>query len=267
MEVVQKRRSGNRRTRSWANRRQLGSYGRSRGGSRSGYWNGGRWIGIVCTMAANACPRCGRRLWANGSCACGWPQSKKVKQVERRLPDSLVTGKKCCHVCHRDKPLGFFPQDRSRLDGRWHTCRLCNGNRWREHGKSIAAERKLAKRIAQAQNSRNGILGLRKYHRSGKGLEGLPPDLRYKAQGIISRAIARAKAKGRRLSQERFALLTACAISNARRVGDRSWSRRMLRLKGYRRAERRQAEKEAQLAEIRARNENAPTRHKLLSIW
>jgi hypothetical protein len=32
-----------------------------------------------------------------------------------------------------------------------------------------------------------------------------------------------------------MALLMACAASNAKRVGDRSWARRMWRLKGWRR--------------------------------
>jgi hypothetical protein len=37
-----------------------------------------------------------------------------------------------------------------------------------------------------------------------------------------------------------YACLHACAASNARRVGDNSWARSMLRKKGYRRAERKQ---------------------------
>ena len=74
------------------------------------------------------------------------------------------------------------------------------------------------------------------------------------AQNLLNRY----RGRHPRRSQAQDALLIATATSNARRVGDRSWARRMWRLKGYRRAERRKAEQQTELIEIRVRNARTP---------
>jgi hypothetical protein len=48
------------------------------------------------------------------------------------------------------------------------------------------------------------------------------------------------------VGQPKRALLWACAVSNAQRVGDNSWSRRMKRLKGWRRQRQRELLKQLQ---------------------
>jgi hypothetical protein len=58
---------------------------------------------------------------------------------------------------------------------------------------------------------------------------------------------------GPRLSQPKYALLMATAASNARRVGDSFWGRRMRRLKGWRRQRQRDFEQQPQLKENRSR--------------
>jgi len=138
-----------------------------------------------------------------------------------------------------------FPVDRSRRDGRWHSCRACNERYWTTRGKLLALDRKL-EQLSQ-RTDRSGLAGLRQLPRNMGGFDVLPPDLRLKAEQIFSRSITRAKADGRHLSQPQIAARIASAVSNARRVGDNSWARRMLRLKGYRRAERRQLQQQKQI--------------------
>jgi hypothetical protein len=193
-------------------------------------------------MDPNACPVCGGWLFANRTCRCGWPKSESLKR-DASPPSSLLTGHKRCRHCGGEKPLGFFPRDRSRPDGRWHTCTMCNKKRWAEQGKQRAL-RKLEERIRRRENSRSGIQALRKHYRNGSAFDSLPPVLRRGAEMIWSNSLARAKAEGRHLSQPEIALRKANAVSNCVRVGDSSWSRSMLRHKGYRRAEREQKRSE-----------------------
>lgn len=180
-------------------------------------------------------------------CGCSRGEGRKREPVP---PVSHVRGVKRCRQCGHEKSLWSFSRDRLRPDGHWHTCKMCAKTDWAERGKPRAAERKLEQAIQKPH--RTGLAGLRQSPR-GRGMDALPPDLRRKAEEILSRSLARARAEGRRLNQNQIALRIGCAISNARRVGDRSWSRRMLRLKGYRRAERRKMEQEAQLAQFRQR--------------
>src|SRR5215469_16449012 len=49
---------------------------------------------IVPRMDTNACPRCGGRLFANGTCGCGWPKAK-ARELRLRLPATLAVGKTC----------------------------------------------------------------------------------------------------------------------------------------------------------------------------
>jgi hypothetical protein len=105
---------------------------------------------------------------------------------------------------------------------------------WREHGKQIAAQKKLHKQMER--RTRQGLAGLKKYPHPGERFVSLPLELRRVAEGLLHKYYQRHRSH---MTPARYALLVACAASNAKRVGDRSWARRMLRLKGYRRAERR----------------------------
>jgi hypothetical protein len=113
-------------------------------------------------------------------------------------------------------------------------------------------DRKLDRLFERAQNSNTGLVCLHKHH-NGPGLHALPRKLRIEALRILNRSLARASAEGKHLSQPQIALRIACAISNSWRVGDRGWRRRMLRLKGYRRAERRRMEQDIRQEEMRAK--------------
>jgi len=190
----------------------------------------------------NSCPNCGKPVRANGSAwkcdYCGWPKSESRKR--QALPSSsLLTNLKRCRKCGAEKPLGFFPRDRSRPDGRWHSCSLCRRNRWREKERPVLELRR--KEHLSLRAAKSGLEGLRRHYgrRRDTVYDSLPPGLRRTADALCSTYVARARAEGRHLSQPQIALMKARAVSNAQRVGDRSWSRRMLRLLGYRRAERR----------------------------
>jgi hypothetical protein len=92
--------------------------------------------------------------------------------------------------------------------------------------------------------SRTGLRGLREYRRKNAGeFDSLPPELRWKARQLLNRYLARHK---HHLTGPRVAALFACAASNVRRLGDRSWARRLWRLKGYHRTMRRSLEAQAQ---------------------
>jgi hypothetical protein len=82
---------------------------------------------------------------------------------------------------------------------------------------------------------RRRLEGLKSYRNTSGG------DLPFSHLRPRERVIARQqvnkyeqKHRGHRLSQPKGALLMAAAASNARRVGDRSWARRMWQLKGLR---------------------------------
>jgi hypothetical protein len=193
---------------------------------------------IVRCMDPNACPLCGGWLFANRTCRCGWPKNDSRELAVSPTPSSL-TNLKRCRKCGAKKPLGFFPGDRSRPDGRWHTCTMCRKNRWKEHEKPLIELRRNVR--LSLRPAKSGLEGLRRHYgrRRSTVYDSLPIGLRRTADSLWSTYVARARAEGRHLSQPQIALMKARAVSNAQRVGDRSWSRRMLRLMGYRRAERR----------------------------
>ncbi len=142
---------------------------------------------------------------------------------------------KRCRKCEQSKTLPFFPRDRSRPDGRWHTCSACNRKQWKEVGKQRAARR----RWQSGGHSCTGLPGLRQYRNlSGERFSNLPADLRWKAERLLSKYVARHQWH---MTPTRYAALVARAASNARRLGDRSWARSLWRLKGYRRAERKKS--------------------------
>jgi hypothetical protein len=143
---------------------------------------------------------------------------------------------KRCRKCGQLKPLELLPRDRGRPDGRWHTCKECNQQwcrfqRWavREHKK-----RELAASPPPQPAPGRRLDGLKSYRNtSGERFSQLPTRGRFIAQQLFNKYLHKHRAP--RLTQPKMALLMACAASNAKRVGDKSWSRRMKRLKGWRR--------------------------------
>jgi hypothetical protein len=158
-------------------------------------------------------------------------------------------GYKWCPRCKRNRYITEFPVDRTRRNGRWHSCRKCNQTYCATRGKALAAQRKAQER--SQRQTRQGLSGLTQCSHPGVRFANVPKESRGDAERIFSNSLARAEAQGRHLSQPQIASRIACAASNARRVGDGSWARRMRRLKGYRRAERRKMDQEMQLAEQR----------------
>jgi hypothetical protein len=111
------------------------------------------------------------------------------------------TATKQCRRCTQWKTLPFFPRDRSRPDGRWHTCSACNRTQWKEHSKERTAQR----RWQNGRDSRTGISGLRRYrNRSGDRFSNLPPDLRWKAERLLSKYMERHR---RHMTPTRYAAL------------------------------------------------------------
>jgi len=166
---------------------------------------------------------------------------------------------KYCRGCEQWKRLVEFPLDRSRRDGRWHTCKLCN----RQRGRLLRQAAKERKRLAlltappPPPAPRWRLEGLKEY----RGKEGQPPAGLSAAERFIAQQLFNKylwQRRGMRLSQPKRALLAACARSNAKRVGDNSWSRRMKRLKGWRRQRQREFEQQIQMAEMRARKAARP---------
>ena len=140
---------------------------------------------------------------------------------------------KVCRKCGRSKTLAFFPRDRSRADGCWHTCRLCNSQHWKATGKQQAALKRARERAEKI--TQTGLRGLRQYGHSGDSFASMPYPLRWTAERLLNKYLAIHRD---RMTPALYASLHATAASNAHRVGDRSWARRMWRIKGYRRAER-----------------------------
>ena len=204
------------------------------------------------------CPHCDRPMRA-GAERCDYCR-KLRSEAPNREPVSVpppvrhLSGFKLCRKCGREKPLGFFPQDRSRYDrrglGRWHTCTLCHLPYWRERGKLLAFERKLKRQLTREslRTYRSGLLGLRKGPRKG-GIDALPPDLQREARLIRSNSIASHKAEGQPLNQQQIAAITGSAVSNAWRAGDSAWGRRMLGRRGSLAAQRQRTEQMMQRME------------------
>ena len=159
----------------------------------------------------------------------------------------LTIGHKWCPRCKRNLPVQQFPIDRSRRDGRWHSCGNCNRAYWNTRGKELAAGRKQQERATR--QTRQGLAGLRQYrHRKALSLfASLPAPRRDIAHQLLNKYLARHCGN---LTRQKIALLIACAASNAKRVGDNSWARSMLRRKGYVRAARRQAQQMVRVAQI-----------------
>ena len=98
---------------------------------------------------------------------------------------------------------------------------------------------------------RRGLRNLRRYH--GKDREpfaSLPPELRWEAQQLLNKYLY---VHRRHLTPARIAALHACAASNVRRLGDRSWARRLWAKKGQYRKMRRREQEAAERDELRSR--------------
>ena len=169
---------------------------------------------------------------------------------------SQISAAKQCRKCGQTKPLGFFPCDHSRPNGRWHTCKLCNQQHGRLVRKAARDRKALALRSLPPPPCRRlDVLEAQRGRRGGTVFEQLSPYLQQQARRICHKSLrTHVQRYGFRASQPKSALLWASAVSNAQRVGDSSWSRRMRRLKGWRRQRQRDFVQQVQLAEMRARN-------------
>jgi hypothetical protein len=161
---------------------------------------------------------------------------------------------KRCRRCGERKPLAFFPRDRSRPDGRWHSCFACNRAYWTARGKVQRLRRSLRRQYEH--QSLQGIRGLRLHRRLrvGRGRL-LLPQLQLIRLQLLEGYLAK---HAWHMTPPLYASLHATATANAPRVGDRTLGYRLRALKGWRRRERKKREQEAQLAEWRARNEGKP---------
>jgi hypothetical protein len=167
---------------------------------------------------------------------------------------------KRCQRCQRWQRLSEFPLDRSRRDGHWHTCRLCNRKRGRLLRRD-ARERKKRELLTAPPPiptfPRPRLSGLKKYrNKSGEAFANLSPVERLIALQLFNKYMQ--QRQGVQVLQPQRALLMACAASNAKRVRDSRWGRRMRWLKGQCRRQR-ELEQQMQLAEIPDRNA-APAR-------
>jgi len=172
-------------------------------------------------------------------------RTQPAKDFPRPMIVMPLQTAKWCANCGQDKPFVFFPRDRSRPDGRWHTCRLCNAKDWQTRGKVLALRRKY-RRV-----SCSGLQGLRQCQRGKSRFASLPPELRPTAQQLLSRYLDK---HAHRMTPALHASLVASAASHAPLVGSRSWGLSMRAKKGWRTRERRRAQSEAVLTEIRAKN-------------
>jgi hypothetical protein len=163
-------------------------------------------------------------------------------QSDFRLPrSSTPSALKQCRRCGQAKPLAFFPRDRSRPDGRWHICKLCNQQHGRLMRQAASEQRRLALQTSPPPHQRLEALRASCNRNRATVFERLPRSLQQQAWSIYHKALRTHRQRyGFSASQPKRALLWACAVSNARRVGDNSWSRRMKRLKGWRRQRQRE---------------------------
>lgn len=124
---------------------------------------------------------------------------------------------KRCRKCQQLRAVNMFPVDRSKPDGRWHSCKFCSRQYWRERGKCL---RKSAKAATQYRPTLTGLLNLRPYHsKDRQPFASLPPELRWDAQELLSKYLDRHQ---RHLTPALHACLCACAASNVQRLGDNS---------------------------------------------
>ena len=167
--------------------------------------------------------------------------------VHVHLSSSVSSAEKKCRMCGQAKPLAFFPRDRSRPDGRWHTCKLCNQQHLQTLRQAASEQRRLALQTSPPPRQRLEELRASSNSNGATVFERLPRSLQQRVWGIYDKALhTHVQRYGIQASQPKRALLWACAVSNVQRVGNNSWSRRMKRLKGWRRQRQRQLLKQLQ---------------------
>src|SRR5215469_3156924 len=107
--------------------------------------------------------------------------------------------------------LEFFRRDRSRPDGRWHTCKQCNGQRCRflRWAASEHKKQEVAASSPPQPASRWRLDGLKSYrNNSGELFPQLPPRERFIAWQLLNKYLDRHRGPG--LTQPKQALLMAC---------------------------------------------------------
>jgi len=168
---------------------------------------------------------------------------------------TTIPGTKRCRQCGKEKPFAFFPRDRSRPDGRWHSCRACNREYWAEHDKPKRVLRNARQQFADERFL--GIAGLRRHRFLSKRRRRavLPPDVDLIRRQLLSKYLAK---HARHMTPALYASLHATAAANAPRVGDRSLGLRLRALKGWRGRKQRECEQQNGLAQLRARNQGKP---------
>jgi hypothetical protein len=153
-------------------------------------------------------------------------------------------GCKWCPRCQWNQSVADFPVDRSRRDGRWHSCRSCAKAYWEQRGRLLRLARS-EKQCESRQLNVQGLEGLRRYsHQPQERFESVPPSLRPAAQLIFNRSLEKARRQGRPLTQPLLGLFYASAASNAVRLGNRSFAARMSACKRWKRHRERQLSEE-----------------------
>jgi len=77
------------------------------------------------------------------------------------MSEPLTEGYKWCPRCKRNQRITRFPMDRSRRDGRWHSCKTCAKDYWNKRGKDLRTARAEKKRRERQQLQ--GLKGLSRY--------------------------------------------------------------------------------------------------------
>lgn len=157
---------------------------------------------------------------------------------------------KRCRSCGAEKPLAFFPRDRSR-----HSSRACNREYWAKRGRPKRVPRNARQQFAHERFQ--GLAGLRRHRTLSKRSRRaeLPPPIDLIRQQLLGKYLAR---HAWHMTPALYASLHATAAANAPRVGDRTLGLGLRALKGWRGRKQRECEQQIRLAEWRARNEGKP---------
>lgn len=148
----------------------------------------------------------------------------------------VTVGLKWCPHCQRSLCITKFPVDRSRSNGRWHSCSECARNNWHNRGKFLRADRRASLRLEV--EARSGLKGLHQFYshqNRGEPFASVPLRRKSDAELIYRQGIEKDRRTGRPCTRQRRALRLANAASNAGRVGNRSFLARMNAFKRWKR--------------------------------
>ena len=115
-----------------------------------------------------------------------------MRSDQRQWWSSGLSRTKLCGKCGQRKTLPFFPRDRSRPDGRWHTCKECNQQRCRFLQCAVREHKKweLVYSSPPPPNPRRRLDGLKSYRKNSKNtgepFSHLPPLERCFAEQLFS---------------------------------------------------------------------------------